>query len=198
MNVNRTAFILVDCENDFLSPDGKLYGLVKPAARKEDLIANINSVIDAAHSKGMEVVFTSMVFDPGYPGLEEGAFGIFDAVKNAGALVSGTWGTELVDSLHVGESDKVYEKRTMCTFQTTDLEAYLQSKGITTLVFGGLVTNLCLETSIRSAYDRGFETYALTDCMAALDPVVHEATVSQNFPMFSKPVDHNNFLEMVS
>jgi len=198
MSIQNSALILVDCENDFLSDNGKLFSAVKPSLESNNVISNLNTILDASHEAGIPVIFTSMVFEPGYPEIGEEPYGIMTAIRDSGAFIKGTWGAEIAEALHFDSEDTVIEKSQMCAFKKTNLKQLLEQQGIKTLFFGGLVTDLCLETSIRSAYDQGFEAYALTDCMAALNPDVHESTVVENFPLFSKPILHDDYLQKIS
>ncbi len=198
MTLPNSALILVDCQNEFLSADGKLYEAVKPSLDKNDVIPNINQVLDAAHATKIPVIFTSMVFSEGYPEMGETPYGILHSVKGSGGFIRGSWGAQIAECLNFNEHDIVVEKSQMCAFKKTQLLDILKERHIQTLYFGGLVTDLCLETSARSAYDYGYEAYTLTDCMAALSLDAHENSVKENFPLFSKPIHHLDFLKKIS
>ena len=62
------------------------------------------------------------------------------------------------------------------------------------LAIAGFLTNCCVESTMRSAYERGFRVVTLTDCTATLSPEEQSAAVTKNFPMFSRPMDHARFL----
>lgn len=192
--MSQSALILVDCENDFLSEQGIMHAAVKDSLAANNVIPNLNRVLDAAHANGIPVIFTSISFQTGHPEIGDNAYGILAAVKDANAFVRGSWGADIYDGLHRSDNDHVLQKSTMCAFKQTGLKALLEQQGITQLIFGGLVTDLCLETSMRSAYDEGYEVIGLVDCMASLNLSVHEATVADNFPMFSKPMLHDAFI----
>lgn len=196
--MNNTALILVDCENDFLSEQGIMHTAVKDSLAANNVIPNLNRVLDAAHAADLPVIFTSISFNEGHSEIGDDAYGILAAVKGANAFVRGSWGADIYDGLHRKESDHVLQKSTMCAFKQTGLKALLEQQGITRLIFGGLVTDLCLETSMRSAYDEGYEVIGLVDCMASLSQSVHEATVADNFPLFSKPMQHDAFVAELS
>ena len=139
----------------------------------------------------MTVIFTSISFEQGYPELGDEPYDILAAIKSSGAFIRDSWGADIYDGVRRVNNDHVLPKSTMCAFKETQLKSILDEHGITRLIFGGLVTDLCLETSIRSAYDQGFETIALVDGMASLSQEVHERTVEDNLPMFSKLMTHD-------
>ena len=194
MNINKSALVLVDLENDFLSEEGVLHGAVKDSLNANETIRNLNRTLQAARKKGMKIIFTSMSFSNDYREMGERPYGILAAVKESAAFKRGSWGADIAESIDVEKDDIVIQKSTMCAFKQTELKEVLAKTGVETIVFGGLVTDLCLETSMRSAYDMGYEVISLVDCMASLNQTTHENSVAENFPLFSKPTMHSAFI----
>ncbi|MFZ5558547.1 MAG: isochorismatase family protein [Pseudomonadota bacterium] len=64
----------------------------------------------------------------------------------------------------------------------------LDEYGIKAIALGGLLTNICIESAMRTALDMGFEVYTLTDCAAALSEAAQRTAIGLDWPMFSKPV----------
>ncbi len=119
-------------------------------------------------------------------------------VKDSGALQRDTWGGNVAEVLAVEDSDITVEgKSSTCAFATTDLKAVLDKHGIRTIALGGLLTNICIESTMRSAYDLVFEVYTLTDCSATLNDEQQRAAIELDWPMFSKPISHDEFLKAV-
>jgi len=198
MNTTKSALILVDCQNDFLSEKGALYSAVVDSVTANDVIRNINRSIESARKQGIPIIFTSMCFSKDYSEMGDNPYGILAAVKQAGAFVRDSWGSGIAEGINVSEEDTVIQKSTMCAFKQTNLKDILNEQGINRLAFGGLVTDLCLETSIRSAYDFGYEAISLVDCMASLSQAAHVSSVEENFPLFSKPMTHDSFINEIS
>ena len=195
MNTTKSALILVDCQNDFLTENGALYSAVVDSVTANNVIQNINRSIESARKQGIPIIFTSMCFSKDYSEMGDNPYGILAAVKQAGAFVRDSWGAGIAEGINVREDDIVIQKNTMCTFKQTNLKEILDAQGTNRLVFGGLVTDLCLETSIRSAYDFGYEAISLIDCMASLSQAAHVSSVEDNFPLFSKPMTHDLFIK---
>jgi len=100
-----------------------------------------------------------------------------------------------VDELTPREGDIVIEgKRGLDTFASTNLDFILRSKGITTIALGGFLTNCCVESTMRSAYEKGFNVFTLTDCVAATSQAEHDNAIAHDFPMFSHPVTSEEFI----
>ena len=85
-------------------------------------------------------------------------------------------------------------KRGLCGFASTNLDFILRSKGVKTVALGGFLTNCCVESTMRTAYEKGYEVVTLKDCTAALSEEEQRAAVDKNYPMFSKPMTHEEFL----
>jgi biuret amidohydrolase len=83
----------------------------------------------------------------------------------------------IVAALQPESGELVVNKTTYGTFNSTGLDHALRSLGITSLVIGGVLTNVCVETTARDAADRGYEVLLLDDGCAALSPEIHEATL---------------------
>ena len=112
------------------------------------------------------------------------------------AFVKGTWGAEIVDDLAPAADDIVIEgKRGLDTFASTNLDFILRSKGVETVALGGFLTNCCVESTMRSAYEKGFDVVTLTDCVAATSRAEHENAIQYDYPMFSRPMTSTQFAE---
>ena len=85
-------------------------------------------------------------------------------------------------------------KRGLDAFASTNLDFILRSKGITTIALGGFLTNCCVESTMRTGYEKGYQVYTLTDCVAATSVDEHDNAISKDFPMFSRPVTSTDFL----
>lgn len=190
-----TAVVLIEYQNDFTSDGGVLHGAVAEVMAKTDMLANTHRVVDAAREAGITVMHAPITFSAGYNELGAHPYGILKGVVDGNAFVKGSWGAAIVDELAPGEGDIVVEgKRGLDTFASTNLDFILRSKGITTIALGGFLTNCCVESTMRSGYENGYEVITLTDCVAATSPEQHDNAISYDFPMFSKPMTSGEFI----
>jgi nicotinamidase-related amidase len=94
------------------------------------------------------------------------------------------------------EGDIVVEgKRGLDTFASTNLDFILRSKGITTIALGGFLTNCCVESTMRSGYENGYQVITLSDCVAATSVEEHDNALKYDFPMFSRPMSSTGFID---
>lgn len=106
------------------------------------------------------------------------------------AFVKGSWGADIVDDLAPAEGDILIEgKRGLDTFASTNLDFILRSKGIDTVILGGFLTNCCVESTMRTAYENGYRVITLTDCVAATSVEEHDNAIKYDYPMFSQPLE---------
>ena len=195
MNPKKTAIILVDDDNDFLSEKGKLYPAVKDNLDSNHVITNINKLLNNTRKQGVTIIHVPIVFSADYHEMGEEPYGIFKVVKDAGAFQRDSWGAKVADTLDVDDSDIIVDNKSgTCAFATTDLDEILSSRGITNIALGGLLTNVCIETTMRTAYDKGYKVYGLVDCSATISDEQQQASIDNNWPLLSIPLKHEDFL----
>ena len=107
----------------------------------------------------------------------------------------GSWGAEIVDVLKPHTEDIIIEgKRGLCGFESTNLDFILRNRGITNIALGGFLTNCCVESTMRTGYEKGYNVITLKDCTATLSEEEQRLAVEKNYPMFSRPMSHDEFL----
>ena len=185
-----TALVLIEFQNEFVAEGGVLHNAVAPVMEKNGMLANTVALVDAARAAGVTVMHAPITFAPGYGELTRHPYGILKGVVDGNAFVKGTWGAAIVDDLTPDESDILIEgKRGLDTFASTNLDFILRGRGITTVLLAGFLTNCCVESTMRSAYENGYRVITLTDCMAATSAEEHDNAIAYDFPMFSLPME---------
>lgn len=193
---NTTAVVLIEYQNDFTTRGGVLHGAVSEVMDKTDMLAHTRDVVAAARKAGATVMHAPIAFAEGYGEITKQPYGILKGVVDGQAFVKGSWGAAIVDDLAPAQGDIVVEgKRGLDTFASTNLDFILRSKGITTLVLGGFLTNCCVESTMRSGYENGYRVITLSDCVAAASVEEHENALKYDYPMFSQPMTAGEFVE---
>jgi ureidoacrylate peracid hydrolase len=195
MNPKTTALVLIEYQNDFTTEGGTLHAAVKPVMDSTNMLANTVETVEAARSAGVQIVFVPISFSPDYHELSPAPYGILKGVVDSGSFRKSGWGAEIVDVLAPKANDIVVEgKRGLCGFATTNLDFILRARGITDVALGGFLTNCCVESTMRTGYEKGYNIVTLTDCTATVSAEEQAFAVAKNFPMFSRPLDHKTFL----
>jgi nicotinamidase-related amidase len=194
-----TAVVLIEYQNDFTSEGGVLHGAVSEVMDKTSMLDNSRRVAEAARAAGATVMHAPITFAAGYHEISSHPYGILKGVVDGNAFVKGSWGAAIVDDLAPAEGDIVVEgKRGLDTFASTNLDFILRSKGITTIALGGFLTNCCVESTMRSGYENGYQVVTLSDCVAATSIEEHENALKYDYPMFSQPMTSTEFIAELS
>ncbi|MGA4670968.1 cysteine hydrolase [Propionibacteriaceae bacterium Y1923] len=199
MSSKNTAVLLVEYQNDFTTPGGVLHEAVKPTMDQTNMLENSKQVVEQARAAGATIIHIPISFAPGYHEITSHPYGILKGVVDSNAFVKGEWGSQISDELAPQEGDIVVEgKRGLDTFGSTNLDFILRSKGIDRVAIGGFLTNCCVESTMRSAYEKGYDVITMTDCVAATSPEEHENAIKFDYPMFSRPMTGQEFLAELS
>jgi nicotinamidase-related amidase len=190
-----TAIVLIEFQNDFTTEGGVLHGAVSDVMDKTGMLDNAKQVVEKARAAGATVMHAPITFAEGYNEISAHPYGILKGVVDGNAFVKDSWGAAIVDDLTPQAGDIVIEgKRGLDTFASTNLDFILRSKGIKTIVLGGFLTNCCVESTMRSGYENGYEVITLSDCVAATSAEEHDNALKFDYPMFSKPMTTSEFL----
>jgi ureidoacrylate peracid hydrolase len=187
----KTALVLIEYQNDFTTDGGALHDAVKGVMDDSNMLANTQALVEQARKAGATVIHAPITFAPGYGelGNPDKVYGILKGVIDSTAFVKGTWGAAICDEMAPQGDDIVVEgKRGLDTFATTNLDFILRSREIETVMLGGFLTNCCVESTMRSAYEKGYDVITLTDCTAATSAEEQKAATAQDYPMFSQPM----------
>ena len=199
MNPATTALVMIEFQNDFTSEGGTLHGAVAGVMESTGMLDKAVTVAQATRDAGATVIHSPITFQPGYYEITQHPYGILAGVVSSKSFVKGTWGATIVDCLTPKDGDIVLEgKRGLDAFASTNLDFILRSKGIQTVVLSGFLTNCCVESTMRSAYERGYEVITLTDVVAATSQEEHDNACKYDYPMFSKPMTADEYMKALA
>lgn len=163
-----TAFLIVDMQNDFLDPEGYF---ARRGRRIHSLRRTIEPTRQLRHAlpPAVKTIFTTQIYEPdGTDDLTRVHAVIPAALTRSGNDLParrGSWGAEIIPDLEPGTEDRIVAKRRFDAFHQTDLELLLRCWGVKTLLIGGVVADVCVETTARAAYVRDFDVVLATDCV---------------------------------
>ncbi len=175
---SRTALLLVDLQNDFIHADGAYARGGASAAEIAALPERLAPLADAMRAAGGWIVSTHFTLVPG----RDGEPFMSPHLKNLrpflgrGDFAPGSFGHELIADLQ--PSDLQVEKVAFSAFYQSRMEWMLARAGIRTLIFGGIVTNGGVASTVRDAHVRDFHTIVLADGCAAFSQSAHEASIA--------------------
>jgi nicotinamidase-related amidase len=174
--MNR-ALLVVDMQNGFCHPEGSFARIDMGLEGAAEAVRNAATAVAQARRAGIPVVFTRHLYRPGRADEGRALKQNSPALAGVDGLAAGTWDAEVVAELGCGPSDPVVDKVRFDAFQWTSLEPLLRGLDVDELAVCGVVTNICVETTIRSAFMRDFSVVMLADCCAAQTRRLHELSV---------------------
>jgi nicotinamidase-related amidase len=179
-----TALVVIDMQRDFVDPGGFGEALGNDVALLRRALEPTRRVLDACRGAGVMVIHTREGHRPDLSDcppakLVRGrhAITIGDPGPMGRILVRGEYGHDIVDSLKPVAGEPVVDKPGKGAFYATDLENMLRNRAITSLVVTGVTAEVCVQTTVREANDRGFECLVLSDCIASYFPEFYEMTL---------------------
>jgi nicotinamidase-related amidase len=180
-----TALLIIDMQRDFVMPGGFGEALGNDVTPLQATIAPTKRVLEAARKKGMLVIHTREGHRPDLTDCPptklvrgRGKIRIGDPGPMGRILVRGEIGHDIVPELYPAPGEPVIDKPGKGAFYATDLELILRDRGIKTLIVCGVTTEVCVNTSVREANDRGYECVVLSDCVGSYFPEFQKAALA--------------------
>jgi gluconolactonase len=163
LDPKRCALIIQDLQNDVMIEGGAFADSGAPAhATSQNVVGNVADLAAACRSVGVPVIHIWYLVEDGAQGLKQNA-PLFQGVKEANALVRGSWGAAPADGLEPQDGDHVVEKMRMNGFYETRLDILLRGLGAETLLITGAWTNMSIEHTARHGADAGYEVVVASD-----------------------------------
>ncbi|GAK71999.1 cysteine hydrolase family protein [Agrobacterium rubi] len=179
------ALIVIDMQRDFAEPGGFGASLGNDVSGIARIVPDVKRLIEGFRAAGLPVIHTMECHRPdlsdlpaakrdrGNPSMRIGDVGPLGRV-----LIAGEPGTAILPELAPIEGEVVIQKPGKGAFYATDLSGVLKDKGITQLVFAGVTTEVCVQTTMREANDRGFECLLVEDATESYFPEFKATTIA--------------------
>ncbi|MCW2541978.1 MAG: hypothetical protein JWN95_3703 [Frankiales bacterium] len=178
-----SALLVIDMQNGFVHPEGSLPAIGMGMPNIDKVVAENAAVIEASRAAGVPVIYTRHVYRAGMLDLPNRMVDMLPAGFEL--LERGSWDADVHDDLAPVAGDVIIDKNRFDAFLYTDLEVQLRALGIKRLLVTGVVTSVCVESTVRSGHQRDFEMYVASDCVSA--PVEqHQAALDVMAAIFAK------------
>ena len=180
----HTALVVIDMQRDFIEPGGFGDSLGNDVKRLEAIIPTTADLIALFRQMNWPIIHTREAHSPdlsdcppakisrGKPGLRIGDTGAMGRI-----LIAGEPGNQIIDALAPIDGEIVIDKPGKGMFWATGIHEKLRAIGITHLVFAGVTTEVCVQTSMREANDRGYECLLIEDATESYFPQFKAATI---------------------
>ena len=179
------ALLIIDMQRDFVDPGGFGEALGNDVSLLRKAIAPTRKVLDEARRNAMLVIHTREGHRPDLSDLPQNKklrgrlkAGIGDAGPMGRILVRGEYGHDIIEELKPAPGEPIIDKPGKGAFYATDLDALLHNRGIRQLVACGVTTEVCVNTTVREANDRGYDCLVLEDCTGSYFPEFQKAAIA--------------------
>ena len=201
MNI-KPVLLVVDMQNGFCGIGGSFdkFGFdIKPY---RSIIPNVRKLIDFMRGIGIPVYYAKAIREASGLDLLDRVHKILpqsrrEKLDEMHLCIRDTWDSEIVDEIKPNPEDYIVEKRRDSVFQDTEFELWLRSFGADTIIFSGIDTYICVESSIRDAFNKGYDVILIANCVASREPKLHEATLQQISEAYGLVLDLNLFIKMI-
>lgn len=171
----HTALVVVDMQNDYCTEGGACDRNRLPLAPVRGVIPAVQRLLAGARRAGATVVYAMMTADPATesPPWREKR-------EEAGLVANcldGSWGHQIVEELRPEPGDVVVRKRRFSAFLGTHLDMALRGRGVRTCVAAGVVSNGCVDCTVRDAFQLDYYVVPVADAVAGYVPDLHAATL---------------------
>ena len=189
IDLKRTAVMVIDMQNAFVSKGGMFDLWGQYISRGQRIIEPIEKISETARNKGCKVIYTMAAFSPDLR--ETGGPNSPGWYRNKNFInyrehpelrdkltIRGTWGADILEELKPLEEDIVIQKQKYSAFFGTNLGIILRTYNIKFLIFTGVATNICVEATLRDAYYLDYFPILISDaCANAGPPFTQDATI---------------------
>ena len=194
--MNKTAIILIGYQNDYFSKNGILYSVIEESSVTSGVLENTIKVIDSIKDEDVLIISTPIIFTSDYSELTE-PVGILKTIKEVGAFKEGKFGSETIDEIKEFK-DRIIEvpgKLGLNAFMNTNLEEILKNNGITHVALAGAVCSICIDSTGRYAFEKGFEVSMISDCISGRSVFEQQFYCEKIFPLYASVLNSQSFIK---
>eukprot|EP00927_Polykrikos_kofoidii_P083232 TRINITY_DN8479_c0_g1_i1.p1 TRINITY_DN8479_c0_g1~~TRINITY_DN8479_c0_g1_i1.p1 ORF type:complete len:216 (-),score=43.19 TRINITY_DN8479_c0_g1_i1:142-789(-) len=186
---SKTAVCFIEYQNEFTTEGGKLHESVKLVMEETGMLAKSVELADCVRAAGGCVIHVPINFEEDASDNPNKGSGILGGCANGKLFTVGTWNAEFCEAMRPHDGDFIVSgKKGLDAFPGTNLEELLVKSGIETVAICGFLTDCCVEGTLRTAYEKGFNTISVTDCCATSSKEGHDASTKISFNFFSTPM----------
>ena len=177
LNPSRTAVIAMHLQNDIVTEGGAMGPFFAAQVESRGIIEAVGTLLTTARSAGATVVYTRVAWQPGYTDMHANSPLLQMTVRDQ-SLIDGTESAEVISALKPENTDLVITHQRVGSFAGTQLDTLLRCRGIDTVIFTGVATNVSVEGTARQASDLGYRTVIVADACSAADAAAHDASIA--------------------
>jgi nicotinamidase-related amidase len=174
-DLDKTAFVFIEFQNDWIAPDGKINHLMQDRAHFEAAVAGGRRLLAVGRSIGARIAHCGLSYQPGHPELGSDGWGLRGVIPKVTTFTRGSYGAAFAPDFEPGEGEFVVQGRTGGSgFAGSNLDVFLRNSRIRHLVLAGFATNVCVSSTMRAAHDLGYNVTVAEDACACFTREQHD------------------------
>jgi nicotinamidase-related amidase len=194
MNKN-SALLLIEFQNEWLLPEGKLYHLMEDKGMFASSQQNAQECLTAARQANLPVIHSGLSFSVSYQELGQANAGLRAGIKAKRTFLAGSEGADFHGDFTPHPNEFVTTGRLgSSAFCGSNLDIYLKRNHIETLYIAGYALQVCVESTVRQAHDEGYNVIVIGDACAAFNADIQRYVVEQVMPHFGEVMSHEEFI----
>ena len=180
----KPVFLVVDMQNGFCGKRGSFDKFGFNIEPYRAIIPTLKSSIDYFRTKDTPIYYAKAIREASGLDLLDRVHKILpesrrEKLDDMHLCIKGTWDADVIDEIYPKPGDYIIEKRRDSVFQDTEFELWLRSFGADTIIFTGIDSYICVESSVRDAFNKGYDVIILSDCVASREERLHIASLAQ-------------------
>ena len=176
------ALLVIDMQNGFLSKGGSYDLMGINVSKYRDVVSSLKRLITLCRKEKIPIFYSQAVREESGIDLLTRSHRILpksrsERIKRRPICIRGSWDAEIVEELKPSLDDHVVIKRRDSVFQDTEVEVWLRSLGIDSIIFSGIDTSICVESSLRDAFNHGYDVVLISDATASNNQDHYKSTL---------------------
>lgn len=192
----KSAIVLIETQNEWMHKDGKLRKLlIQDETMMLKSIQNIEKIVDFARKNNIPLIHCGLRFDKGYPELANGKSGLRKAIPKAGTFLKEGFGSQFYESVKPIEGEFIVTGRVGASgFTGSNLDIYLRNNNIENVYLVGYATQICVESTLRDAHEKSYNTFIISDATSAFNKMQQEYVLNEIVHHFGEHLTTKEFI----
>lgn len=198
MNMNHSALLLIEFQNEWLDQQGKLNKLMQDREQFLTSLKNAEEILKAARNTSIHIVHSGLHFTSTYKELGKAKLGLRARIANNGSFLQDSEAVQFTDPFKPKNNEFIIQGRIGASaFSGSNLDAYLRNNEIKTLYIMGYALHVCVESTLRAAHDLGYETIVIEDASSAFSQEQKEYFLAHIVDHFGSKITSTDFLSEI-
>jgi ureidoacrylate peracid hydrolase len=194
----KPALLVIDVQNGFVSKGGSYDKLGMDTSSYRSVIPKMQQLVNLCREVGIPIFYTEATREPSGIDLLTKVHRILpksreERIKKTSICVRGTWDAQVIDEIKPTDEDHVIIKRRDSAFQDTEINVWFEALGINTIIFAGVDTSICVETSLRDAFNQGYDVILISDATASGNKESYNTTLQRIRDYYGVVMDFERF-----